>query len=128
MNNRNIFRLSTAAGLGFAMLSGGAFAQTKTLKQQLEGAYTLAKAFDTSADGKDNDVWGAGVQGSLMLDPSGRFSLFIVAGDRAKGEGTVMLVRPIRQDVGLKRRVANLSLGSAGAPRPAFVRTLRGPA
>ena len=87
MNNRNIFRLSTAAGLGFAMLSGGAFAQTKTLKQQLEGAYTLAKAFDTSADGKDNDVWGAGVQGSLMLDPSGRFSLFIVAGDRAKGEG-----------------------------------------
>ncbi len=72
--------------VGLAIPLGSAFAQTKSLKQQLEGSYTLAKAFDTSSDGKDKDVWGLGVQGSLMLDPSGRFSLFIVAANRAKGE------------------------------------------
>jgi Lipocalin-like domain len=88
MNNRNVFGLSAAAALGLAILSTSAFAQTKSLKEQLVGSYTLAKAFDTSSDGKDNDVWGPGVQGSLMLDPSGHFSLFIVAAGRAKGDGT----------------------------------------
>jgi hypothetical protein len=86
MNSRNIFGILAAAALGLAILPGNAVAQTKSLKQQLEGSYTLAKAFDTSSDGKDNDIWGPGVQGSLILDPSGRFSLFIVAANRAKGE------------------------------------------
>ena len=86
MNSRNILGLLTAAAWGLAILPSSACAQTKSLKQQLEGTYTLEKAFDTSSDGKDIDVWGPGVQGSLMLDPSGRFSLFIVAANRAKGE------------------------------------------
>lgn len=87
MKKHNCFGLSVAAAMGLALLTSSAHAQGKSLKQQLEGSYTLAKAFDTSSDGKDNDVWGAGVQGSLILDPAGRFSLFIVAADRAKGEG-----------------------------------------
>lgn len=88
MNTRNILGLLVAAAWGLAILPSSACAQTKSLRQQLEGTYTLAKAFDTSSDGKDNDVWGPGVQGSLILSPSGRFSLFIVAADRAKGDAT----------------------------------------
>ena len=70
--------------VGLFLATGGASAQTKSLKQQIEGTWTLEKAFDTSSDGKDNDTWGPGVAGSLTLDPWGHFSFFLVSANRDK--------------------------------------------
>lgn len=84
MNRRSILGAFAMTMLGLAVLSGSATAQDKTLKQQLIGAWSLVSVYDQTTDGKKNDVWGPGVQGSLMLSPTGRFSYFVVAANRQK--------------------------------------------
>jgi hypothetical protein len=75
MNRRNIFRLSTIAALGLAMLPGIVLAQQKTLKEQLVGTWTLVSIESTAKDGtKIPFLEGANPKGLLILDNAGRIS------------------------------------------------------
>src|ERR1700722_16192552 len=51
MNRRNIFSLSAIAALGLAMLPGNVVAQTKSLKDQLVGTWTLVSWEQVHKDG-----------------------------------------------------------------------------
>jgi hypothetical protein len=68
------------AGLGL-IASTGAFAQTD-LKSQVAGVYSLASIYDQLSDGKKNDTWGPGVEGSAIFTGSGFFSVQIIAAKR----------------------------------------------
>jgi hypothetical protein len=72
----------SAAATGLPFVPVGAFAQQKSLKERLIGAWSLVSIYDRLADGKDHDVWGAGMMGSLMFSPSGRVSLQLIAANR----------------------------------------------
>jgi hypothetical protein len=84
MNRRSILGASAVTMLGLASLSRSAAAQDKSFKQQVVGAWTLGSVYDQTTDGVKHDVWGPGVQGSLMLSPTGRMSLLLMAGNREK--------------------------------------------
>jgi len=84
MNRFHILGAPAMMTLVLAAVAGDANAQDKTLKQQLVGAWTLGSVYDQSQDGIKHDAWGPGVQGSLMLSPTGRFSYFIVGANREK--------------------------------------------
>jgi len=68
------------AGLSVA---APAFGQS-SLKSQVPGTYTLASIYDELADGKKNDTWGPEVKGSLILTPTGQFSVQIIGSNRNK--------------------------------------------
>jgi hypothetical protein len=64
-------------------LAASAFAQSP-LKSQVPGAYKLTSIYDVLADGKKNDTWGPEVKGSLILMPTGQFSVQIIGSNRDK--------------------------------------------
>jgi hypothetical protein len=65
MNRRNILTLSAISAVAFAVLSGSAFAQQKTLKEQLVGAWTLASVYDQSQDGTKSEGRGTPIRPSM---------------------------------------------------------------
>lgn len=80
-----------AAGFGLA-LSGAAFAQQKTAKEQIVGAWTLVAVTSEMDDGKSGEPFGPSPRGVIIFSNDGHFSLFqsraeipkIAANDRAK--------------------------------------------
>jgi Lipocalin-like domain len=78
------------------IVSANAFAQND-LKSQIAGAYSLVSTYDQLADGKKNDPWGQGVEGSVIYTPSGIFSLQIMAANRhsSSAQGPLEPVGPI---------------------------------
>lgn len=80
-----------AVGLGLA-LSGAAFAQQKTAKEQIVGAWTLVAVTSEMDDGKNGEPFGPAPKGVIIFSNDGHFSLFqsraeipkIGANDRAK--------------------------------------------
>jgi hypothetical protein len=80
-----------AVGLGLA-LSGAAFAQQKSAKEQIVGAWTLVSVSSEMDDGKTAEPFGASPKGVIIFTNDGHFSLFqsraeivkIAANDRAK--------------------------------------------
>jgi Lipocalin-like domain len=74
MNRRSILTFSAITALGLIFSLGGAVAQTKSLKDQLVGTWTL---FST-------DAYGPSPKGSYMFDPNGRFSAILMRNDLPK--------------------------------------------
>src|SRR3954453_22099266 len=80
-----------AVGLGLA-LSGNAFAQEKSAKEQIVGAWTLVAVTSEVDDGKKGEPFGSSPKGMIIFSSDGHFSLFqsrsdipkITANDRAK--------------------------------------------
>jgi hypothetical protein len=80
-----------AVGLSLA-LSGAAFAQQKTAKEQIVGAWTLIAVTSETDDGKNGEPFGPSPKGMIIFSNDGHFSLFqsrpeipkIAANDRAK--------------------------------------------
>jgi Lipocalin-like domain len=80
-----------AAGLGLA-LSGAAFAQQKSAKEQIVGAWTLVAVTSEMDDGNKGEPFGPSPKGVIIFSNDGYFSLFqsraeiakIAANDRAK--------------------------------------------
>jgi hypothetical protein len=58
MNRRNIVNLSAIAALGLGLLPGGTIAQTKSLKDQLVGTWTLTSIYNIQPDGTRLDANG----------------------------------------------------------------------
>ena len=85
--NRSII----AIGVGLA-LSGVAFAQQKSAKEQIVGAWTLVAVTSEMDDGKKGEPFGPSPKGVIIFSSDGNFSLFqsraeipkIAANDRAK--------------------------------------------
>jgi Lipocalin-like domain len=79
MNRRNIISLSAMAALGLAILPSNAVAQTKSLKDQLVGTWTLVSAESAAKDGtKIPFIEGTNLNGLLVLDASGRISFQVM--------------------------------------------------
>src|SRR5215212_4124857 len=84
-------RTLVAVTVGVA-LSSGAFAQQKSAKEQIVGAWTLVSVTSEMEDGKRGEPFGASPKGVIIFSNDGHFSLFqsradipkIVANDRAK--------------------------------------------
>jgi hypothetical protein len=80
-----------AVVLGFA-LSGVAFAQQKSAKEQIVGAWTLESVTSEMDDGKKGEPFGPSPKGVIIFSNDGHFSLFqsraelpkVAANDRAK--------------------------------------------
>jgi hypothetical protein len=84
MNRRSILTIPAITALGLAVLSGSATAQTKSLKDQLVGVWTLVSADVTAPDGAKRQDYGANPKGILILDPGGRYALVQARPDRPK--------------------------------------------
>jgi hypothetical protein len=84
-------RFFVAVGLGFA-LSGAAFAQQKSAKDEIVGAWSLVSVASEMDDGKKGEPFGPSPKGVIIFSNDGHFSLFqsraeipkIAANDRAK--------------------------------------------
>src|SRR3954468_2852658 len=80
-----------AVGLGLA-LSSVAFAEQKSAKEQIVGAWTLVSVTSEMGDGTRGEPFGPSPKGVIIFSNDGHFSLFqsraeipkIVANDRAK--------------------------------------------
>jgi Lipocalin-like domain len=72
MNRRNIFSLSAIAAVGFALLTGSALAQQKTLKEQLVGTWTVVSWNQDVTGGPQLQRFGADPKGYTMFDANGR--------------------------------------------------------
>jgi hypothetical protein len=79
MNRRSILSLSAIMALGLAMLLGNAIAQTKSLKDQLVGTWTLVsfESFDSGGT-KVPNMEGSDLKGQLILTDNGRMSNQII--------------------------------------------------
>jgi hypothetical protein len=74
MNRRSILALSGVTALGLVMSLNSAMAQTKSLKEQLVGTWTLSTA----------EVYGTNPKGSYTFDSNGRFSAILMRNDLPK--------------------------------------------
>src|SRR3981189_241190 len=78
-------------GLGL-VLSGAAFAQQKSVKEEIVGAWSLVSVTSEMDDGNKGEPFGPGPKGLIIFSNDGHFSLFqsraeiqkIAANDRAK--------------------------------------------
>jgi Lipocalin-like domain len=82
MNRRHILSLSVTTALGLALLPGSAFAQQKSLKEQLVGAWTLVSSSTKLLDG--SSAWGANPIGLIIFTDNGRYSTQLVRSDLPK--------------------------------------------
>jgi hypothetical protein len=74
MNRRNALNISMITALGLIMPLNGAMAQTKSLKGQLVGTWTLSSA----------EPYGTNPKGSYMFDSNDRFSAILMRNDLPK--------------------------------------------
>ena len=84
MNRRHILNLSVLTALGLAVLPGGAFAQQKSLKEQLTGTWTLVSVDQTAKDGTKHQLFGSSPKGIQVIDANGKYVQIISRSDRAK--------------------------------------------
>ena len=84
MNRRRILNLSAIAALGLAMLPGNALAQTKSLKDQLVGTWTLVSWEQVLKDGTKQQDFGANPKGVASFDANGRFFVMFARPDLPK--------------------------------------------
>jgi hypothetical protein len=84
MNRRSILSLSAIAALGLALLPGGAIAQTKSLKDQLVGTWTLVSWEQINKDGTKLQRFGTNPKGIATFDANGRLFLMFARPDLPK--------------------------------------------
>jgi hypothetical protein len=83
--------LSATFAAGLALLQGSAVAQQKSLKEQIQGPWSLASCNSTNAKGEKLDFCANNPKGTLILAGNGNYSGTINAGGRkdANAPGTV---------------------------------------
>jgi hypothetical protein len=85
MNRRTTIALGTTALLGLGVtLSGSAFAQQKSLKEQITGTWAIVSNDNTAADGIKKQAFGPNPKGYMVLSPEGRYVQILINSDRAK--------------------------------------------
>jgi Lipocalin-like domain len=84
MNCRRILTSTAIAALGLALLPGSGTAQTKSIKDQLVGTWTLVSEVDTQSDGKKSEGFGPNPLGVYMFDANGHFAQMLMRADLPK--------------------------------------------
>ncbi len=84
MNRRIVVGLTAIMALGFALQTGPATSQQKSLKDQLVGTWTLVSWVQTNKDGSKYERFGANPKGVNMFTPDGHFSLIFLRPDLPK--------------------------------------------
>lgn len=84
MNRRNILSLSAITALGFAILPGNALAQTKSIKDQLVGAWTVTSQEQIRKDGSKVERFGANPKGIAIFEANGLFVTILARPDLPK--------------------------------------------
>lgn len=85
MNRRTTLALGTTALLCLGVaLPGAAFAQQKTLKEQITGTWVIVAVDNTTSDGKKEQNFGPNPKGILVLDASGQYAQIFVRPDVPK--------------------------------------------
>src|SRR5437870_2624160 len=75
MNRRSILSVSAITVLGFAILpTSAAFAQQKSLKDQLIGSWMLVSSETIAANGTKQQLYGPNPRGILIFDAGGRYA------------------------------------------------------
>jgi Lipocalin-like domain len=87
MDRRDMLELSTIGALGLLLAPNAAGAQTRTIKEQIVGAWLLVSAIDIHADGRTVNRWGDNPKGVFIFDPSGRYAQFLARADLPKIAG-----------------------------------------
>jgi hypothetical protein len=84
MNWRSIVNALAVTTFALPLLSGSAWSQDKSAKEQLIGAWTLISNENTLPDGTKRQLFGPNPKGILILDASGRYVQMQVRSDRPK--------------------------------------------
>ena len=85
MNRRNILSLSAITAFGLALLpNSSALAQTKSLKDQLVGTWTLVSWEQANKDGSKQQDFGPNPKGVASFDANGRFFVMFARPDLPK--------------------------------------------
>jgi lipocalin-like protein len=79
---RRILGICSVAALGCFLLTSSSFAQQKSLKEQMVGAWTLVSVTTKLPDG--SPAWGANPTGLMIFTDNGRYSLHIIRSDLPK--------------------------------------------
>lgn len=84
MDRGSILTISATAAFAVALIPGSAFAQQKSLKEQLVGTWTFVSCDSTSANGAKVPYCANPANGILILDANGRYATVIAARGRPK--------------------------------------------
>ncbi len=82
MNRRNILCLLTITLLGLALLPCAAYAQQKSIKEQLVGTWAYVSSNAKLSDG--SPLWGSNPKGLFIVTGDGHFSWQVFRSDRPK--------------------------------------------
>lgn len=95
MNRRTIFGFPLATALGLTLLLGNAFAQEKTLKEQILGTWTAVSWMQVNKDGSTFQRFGSYPKGVSVFGADGRFFVMYARPDLRKIEsGSPMKATP----------------------------------
>jgi hypothetical protein len=84
MKQRSILNLSAVTALGLAFSLNSAVAQTKSLKDQLVGTWTVVSWEQTNKDGTKQQDFGANPKGVASFDANGHFFVMFARPDLPK--------------------------------------------
>ena len=84
MNRRNTINLSAITALGLAFSLNSAVAQTKPLKDQLVGTWTVVSWEQTNKDGGKQQDFGSNPKGVASFDANGHFFVMFARPDLPK--------------------------------------------
>ena len=84
MNRPNILSLCASLALGLMLLTGNAFAQQKSIKEQLVGTWMLTSWEQTNKDGSKLQRYGSNPKGYNIFDANGRFFMMFAHPDVPK--------------------------------------------
>jgi hypothetical protein len=84
MNRRSILNLSAVTALGLVVSLNSAVAQTKFLKDQLVGTWTVTSQEQVRKDGSKVERFGANPKGIAIFEASGRFVTILARPDLPK--------------------------------------------
>jgi len=113
MKALNAIGLSGLTVLVLALLSGAAFSQQKSLKDQLVGSWTLVSASQMTKEGVKSDRRGANPRGRAVFEADGRYSFMIFRSDVPKFTSNNMNdVTPEESKIALQGMTANFGTWS----------------
>jgi hypothetical protein len=84
MNRCSILNLSAVTALGLVVSLVSAVAQTKSIKDQLVGMWTLVSETDVTSDGKKSEGFGPNPLGAYVFDAGGHFAQMLMRADLPK--------------------------------------------
>jgi Lipocalin-like domain len=84
MNRTQILNLLATSTLGLALCSGSAFAQQKSIKDQLVGTWTVTSQEQVRKDGSKLERFSANPKGIAIFEAGGRFVTILARPDLPK--------------------------------------------